>query len=95
MTPTQSTQAIFFSLLVFALVWLVIWMAFASPASAQRSLLWSDQDTIYAPSPAPSRARSLGLEPLPILPPLGTSECTPVPTCDARGRNCAWLQVCR
>jgi hypothetical protein len=94
MTYTQPMKAIFLSVLIWALIWLAL-AALASPASAQRSLLWSDQDSIYAPSPAPGRSRSLGLEPLPILPPLGTASCRAVPMCDARGRNCDWVNVCR
>jgi hypothetical protein len=45
-------------------------------------------------SPSPPKWAP-GFPPLAILPPLGTSSCRPVYTCDASGRNCDWQQVCR
>jgi hypothetical protein len=51
------------------------------------------QEPQWQPAPLPKWAP--GLAPPAILPPLGTSSCKPVYTCDASGRSCDWQQICR
>ena len=36
-----------------------------------------------------------GIAPIPPIPPIGTTKCTPVCVCDSNGRNCKWQFECR